>query len=68
MKPITAGGWATTMRKPLCWTSWYRTPNGSQSGAWEIDMEAKRAEGKGVGYERRAKVHNLKQAAKAWNI
>lgn len=26
-----------------------------------------RAEGKGVGFERWAKVHNLKQAAKAWN-
>ena len=32
-----------------------------------IDIAAKRAEGKGVGYERWAKVHNLKQAAKAWN-
>lgn len=32
-----------------------------------IDMAAKRAEGKGAGYERWAKVHNLKQAAKAWN-
>ena len=32
-----------------------------------IDIAAKRAEGKGVGFERWAKVHNLKQAAKAWN-
>ena len=32
-----------------------------------IDIAAKRAEGKDVGYERWAKVHNLKQAAKAWN-
>lgn len=31
-----------------------------------VDIEAKRAEGKGVGYERWAKVHNLKQMAKAY--
>ena len=30
-----------------------------------VDIEAKRAEGKGVGYERWAKVHNLKQMARA---
>ena len=30
-----------------------------------VDIEAKRAEGKGVGYERWAKVHNLQQTAKA---
>ncbi len=30
-----------------------------------VDIEAKRAEGKGVGYERWAKVHNLQQMAKA---
>ena len=30
-----------------------------------VDIAAKRAEGKGVGYERWAKVHNLKQMAKA---
>ena len=30
-----------------------------------VDIEAKRAEGKGIGYERWAKVHNLKQMAKA---
>ena len=33
-----------------------------------VDIEAKRAEGKGVGYERWAKVHNLKQIAKAYAI
>ena len=31
-----------------------------------VDIAAKRAEGKGVGYERWAKVHNLKQMAKAY--
>ena len=30
-----------------------------------VDIEAKRAEGKGIGYERWAKVHNLKQMATA---
>jgi len=30
-----------------------------------VDIAAKRAEGKGIGYERWAKVHNLKQMAKA---
>ena len=30
-----------------------------------VDIEAKRAEGKGVGYEKWAKLHNLKQMAKA---
>lgn len=33
-----------------------------------VDIAAKRAEGKGVGYERWAKVHNLKQMAKAYAI
>ena len=33
-----------------------------------VDIEAKRAEGKGIGYERWAKVHNLKQMAKAYTI
>jgi len=33
-----------------------------------VDIEAKRAEGKGVGYEKWAKVHNLKQIAKAYAI
>ncbi len=33
-----------------------------------VDIPAKRAEGKGVGYERWAKVHNLKQMAKAYAI
>ena len=33
-----------------------------------VDIEAKRAEGKGVDYERWAKVHNLKQMAKAYAI
>ena len=31
-----------------------------------VDIAAKRAEGKGVGYERWVKVHNLKQMAKAY--
>ena len=31
-----------------------------------VDFAAKRAEGKGVGYERWVKVHNLKQMAKAY--
>ena len=33
-----------------------------------VDIAAKRAEGKGIGYERWAKVHNLKQMAKAYAI
>ncbi|MBQ4273471.1 MAG: hypothetical protein IJB94_00680, partial [Clostridia bacterium] len=33
-----------------------------------VDIAAKRAEGKGFGYERWAKVHNLKQMAKAYAI
>ena len=33
-----------------------------------VDIAAKRAEGKGKGYEHWAKIHNLKQAAKTLNV
>ena len=33
-----------------------------------VDRETKRAEGKGVGYDRWAKIHNLKQAAKTLSV
>ena len=33
-----------------------------------VDIEAKRAEGKGKGYENWAKIHNLKEQAKSWNF
>ena len=33
-----------------------------------VDIEQKMAEGKGKGYERWAKIHNLKQAAKTLTI
>ena len=33
-----------------------------------VDIEQKKAEGKGRGYERWAKIHNLKQAAKTLNV
>ena len=33
-----------------------------------VDISAKRAEGKGKGYEHWAKIHNLKQAAKTLNV
>ena len=33
-----------------------------------VDREAKRAEGKGIGYDRWAAVHNLKQMAATVNI
>ena len=33
-----------------------------------MDIAAKRAEGKGKGYEHWAKIHNLKQAAKTLNV
>ena len=33
-----------------------------------VDIEQKMAEGKGRGYERWAKIHNLKQAAKTLSV
>lgn len=42
-----------------------RQPQGVQR---MVDIEAKKAQGKGIGYQRWASVFNLKQAAQAFNI
>ncbi|MEE0709977.1 MAG: relaxase/mobilization nuclease domain-containing protein, partial [Gemmiger sp.] len=43
--------------------------NTKQAGVQRlVDIAAKRAEGKGKGYEHWAKIHNLKQAAKTLNV
>jgi len=52
------GGHSTTVKKPLT----------DRKINLLIDIQAKMAQGKGVGYERWAKVFNLKEAAKTLNF
>ena len=57
--PVRAGGAKPSIREQL---------RQSQGVQHMVDIEAKKAQGKGIGYERWASTFNLKQAAQALNI